>query len=73
MRRAVRIVLQTFDDAGNAVLVALEIDQPVALLVAAADMAGGLPAGVVACPGAILLRGQGLERTALVQVRTGRS
>src|ERR1700722_14643484 len=58
MRRAVRIVLETLDDAGNAVLVAFEIDQAVALLVSAADMARGLPARMVARPGAILLRGQ---------------
>ena len=69
MRCAVRIVFQTFDNAGNAVLVAFEIDQAVALLVSAADVTRGLAAGMVARSGAILLRGQGLERSALVQVR----
>src|SRR6185312_6958794 len=69
MRRAVGVVFQTLHDAGNAVLVALEIDQPVALLVAAADVPRGLPPGMIARPGAILLRGQRLERAALVQVR----
>jgi len=35
MRGAVRIVFQTFDDAGNPVLVAFEVDQAVALLMTA--------------------------------------
>src|SRR5882724_10813920 len=59
VRRAVRIVFQAFDDTGNPVLVTLEIHQPVALLVTAADVPRRLPAGVVAGAGAILLRGQG--------------
>ena len=53
MRSAVRIILEALDDARDSVLVALEIDQAVALLVAAADMARGLPAGVIARSGAI--------------------
>jgi len=69
MRSPIRIIFQTFDDAGNAVLVALEIHEPVALLVSAADVARGLTAGMIARSGAVLLGGQGLERPALVQVR----
>jgi len=56
MRSAVRIVFQALDDAGDAVLVALEIDQAIALLVPAADVPRGLPAGMVAGSGAVLLR-----------------
>src|SRR3984893_14504827 len=69
VRRAVRIVLQAFDHAGYPVLVALEIHESVALLVTAPDMPRRLPARMVARAGAILLRGQGFERSALVQVR----
>ena len=69
MRRTVRVVLQTLDDAGNPVLVTLEIDQPVALLVATADVPRGLPPGMVASSGPVLLGGERFERAALVQVR----
>src|ERR1700689_3136014 len=64
VRGAVRIVFETLDDARNAVLVALEIDQPVALLVTAADVARGLTAGMVARTGAVLLERQRLEGAA---------
>src|SRR5271170_3966886 len=69
MRGAVRIVFEALDHSRNPVLVALEINQTIALLVAAADVARGLAAGMVAGAGAILLGGQGLKRSALVQVR----
>ncbi len=69
MRRAVRIVFETLDDAGYPVLVALEIDQTVALLVSAADVAGGLPARMVARAGAVLLVVNDSSGPPLVQVR----
>src|SRR5882724_3117767 len=69
MRGAVRIIFQTLDDAGNPILVALEIDQAIALLMAAADVTRGLPARMVTSTGAVLLGGERLERSAFMQVR----
>ena len=54
---AVRVVLDGRDLGGHAVLVPLEVDDAVALLVAAALVAGGLAAVVVAATG-VVLRGQ---------------
>src|SRR5437879_8490149 len=66
--RAVRIVLQALHDSGNAVLVTLEIDDAVLLTRAAADVARGDAAGVVASAGLVLRASQRQVRTALVQV-----
>jgi len=68
VRGAVRIVFEPLHDARNAVLVALEIDDPVALLVTAADVAGGLAAGMVAGPVRFFLR-SATRAARLVQVR----
>jgi hypothetical protein len=66
---AVRIVLETFNHALDAVLVALEIDEPVLVVRAAALMARGDAAHVVATGMARLLDDQRLVRAALPQVR----
>src|SRR6266481_7043382 len=47
VRRAVRIVFQAFDHTGYPVLVALEVHEPVALLVTAPDVPRRLTAGMV--------------------------
>src|ERR1700742_3680098 len=65
MRSAVGIIFQPLDDSGNTVLVAQEIDQAVALLVAAADVARGLTAHGIAGAGAILLGSERCDRSAL--------
>src|SRR5580700_4167201 len=66
---AVRVVLEALDDTGDAVLVALEIDEAVLLARAAAVVARGDAAKVVARTGLVLVRGEPLVRAALVQVR----
>ena len=54
--RAVGVVLDRLDGGGDAVLVALEVDDAVELLVAAAAVLGGDDAVVVAAAGAALAR-----------------
>src|SRR5438132_849385 len=66
---AVRVVLDPLDDAGDAVLVALEVDDAVLLAHPAAMMARRDAAEVVAAPGRALVRGERHVRGALVQVR----
>src|SRR5215469_13596656 len=66
---AVRVVLEPLDDAGDAVLVALEVDDAVLLARAAALVARGDAAEVVAPAGLVLVRGELLARPALVEVR----
>src|SRR5690606_2053847 len=66
---AVGIVLGPLNHTGDAVLVALEIDNPVVLLVATAHMAGGDPTRVVAATAlGLLLQQRGIGRT-LVKIR----
>src|SRR5690606_17001115 len=67
VRAPVRVVLEPLDPAGDAVLVALEIDQPVVPLVTAADMARRDPALVVPAAALGLRRDQAFVRPALVQ------
>ena len=67
-RGAVRVVLDRRDLRGNAVLVALEVDDAVLLLVAAADEARGDPALAVAAAGLRLALGQRLLRRRLGDV-----
>src|SRR6185437_1602230 len=66
---AVGIVLEALDDTGDAVLVALEVDDAVLLPRAAADVARGDAAGVVAGPGLVLRVGERQVGAALVQMR----
>jgi hypothetical protein len=70
VRAAVRIVLQALDLGRDTVLVALEVDDPVMLLVPAAVMARGDVAVVVAAGLARLCVEQRVDRAPLVQ--TGR-
>src|SRR5262249_43227193 len=63
--RAVRVVLDRVDLRGHAVLLALEVDHAVAALVAAAVVARGDPAAVVAAALLAQLRGQRLVRLRL--------
>jgi hypothetical protein len=66
VRRAVGIVLDTLNAGRNAILVALEIDQPVMLLVPAANVTRGDTAVVVATTVTRLLLQQGsVGRTAV--------
>src|SRR5215831_796277 len=67
--RAVRVVLQALDDTGNTVLVALEVDKAVLLARAAAVMARGDAAGVVAPAGLALVGSEIEARATLVEVR----
>ena len=69
MRAAVRIVFEALDLRGDAVLVALEVDDPIVLLVAAALVPHRDVAVVVATRAALLALGERIHRTALVQVR----
>ena len=62
--RAVRVVLDRRQAGGHAELVALEVDPAVVLLLAAAAMADGHPAGVVAAGAADLRLEQRLVRLA---------
>src|SRR5205814_972235 len=66
---AVRIVLHALHHPGDAVLVALEVDDAVLLPRATAVVARGDAAEVVARAGLALRRGQWQVRSALVQVR----
>src|SRR5262249_51197606 len=66
--RAVRIVFEPFDDGRDAELIALEIDDPVAPLMAAATPAQGRAPGVVAATGAAQALGQRLLRLSLPQL-----
>src|SRR5690606_16311086 len=68
VRGAVRVVLDPLNARRDAFLVALEVDDPVVLLVATADVAGGDAAMVVAPTRPALLLEQGRMRRALVQV-----
>src|SRR5690606_36128202 len=65
---AVRVVLDALDAGGDAFLVALEVDDPVVLLVAAAHVARGDAPVVVAAAGAVLLLGQRRVRVTLVEL-----
>src|SRR5688500_6976597 len=69
VRSAVGIVLDALDAAGDAFLVALEVDDPVMLLRAAALVARRDATVVVAATGLRLLLGQRRVRRALVQAR----
>src|SRR5258706_11837143 len=64
---AVRVVLDRRDAGGNAELVALEVDPPIVLLLAAAAMANGQPALVVPAGAASL----GLEQRLVRRGRPG--
>src|SRR5262245_52982363 len=68
-RRAVRIVFDARHPRRHAVLVTTEVDQAIALLVAAADPAHRHVAIVVAAAGLELALGQRLERLAPAQLR----
>jgi hypothetical protein len=59
VRAAVRVVLDALDRAGNAVLVALEVDDAVALLVTATLMTRGDATVVVAPAGRLFLATSG--------------
>ena len=67
---AVGIVFETLDARGHVEFAALEIDDAIALLVAAALPAHGHAAGVVAAAIACLAFGQRLDGLALVKLRT---
>src|SRR5688572_3141622 len=69
VRRAVWIVFETLDHAHDAVLVPLEIDDAVLLARAAADMARGDAAEVIARTRLVLRNGERRVRVALVQMR----
>src|SRR5687768_6735692 len=69
VRGAVGIVLDALDAAGDAFLVALEIDQAVVLLVATTGMTDRDPTMVVATAGLALRLNQRSVRRTLVQVR----
>ncbi len=69
-RRTARIELQPLDQRRHAMLGALEIDDAIALLVAAAAPAHGDAAGVVAATFFGQAFGQRLDRTALVEAGT---
>ena len=62
VRAAVGIVLDALDRCGDAVLIALEIDDAVLALVAAADVADRDPAGVVSAAGLALILEEGALR-----------
>src|SRR5262249_9791828 len=66
---AVRVVLEPLDLRRNAVLVALEVDDPVVVLVAAALVAHRDVAVVVTARSALLALDERSDRPALVQVR----
>src|SRR4029077_18276237 len=66
---AVRIVLHALPPPGDAVLVALEVDDAVLLPRAAANVARGDAAEMVTRTGLVLVLGERLARSALVQVR----
>jgi hypothetical protein len=66
---AVRVVLDPLDGTGDAVLVALEVDDAVLLARAAADMTRGDAAETVAGASLVLVTRQRGVRIALVQVR----
>jgi hypothetical protein len=68
VRRAVRVVLDPLHARRDAFLVALEVDDPVVLLVATAAVTRGDPAIVVAPTRLRLRLGQRRVRAALVQV-----
>src|SRR3984957_14024289 len=69
VRGTVRIVFDTLDRAGNAVLVALEVDDAVLLPRTTADVTGGDATEMVARTGLALGHRQRRIRIALVQVR----
>ena len=69
VRRAVRIVLDALDAAGDSVLVALEVDHAVMVLVPASAVTRRDPSGVVATTRLGFLFHQGRMRRTLVQVR----
>ncbi len=62
------IVLQPLDLAGDIELAALEVDDAIGLLVAAAAEANGNAAGVVAAALLGLADGQRLDRLALIEL-----
>ena len=66
----VGVVLEALDRRRNVELAALEVDQAIAALVAAATVAHGHPPQVVAPARTVLAFGQGLDRLALPQFRT---
>ena len=68
-RRPVRVVLEPLDRRADAELAALEVDQAVAPLVAAAAMPDRDPAGIVAPAALGEALGQRLDRLALPQLR----
>src|SRR5690606_30960356 len=67
VRAAVRVVFQPLDAPRNAVLVALEIDDPIVVLVAAAAVANGHTPLIVAAAGLRQRHDEGLVRRPLVQ------
>ena len=66
---AVRIVFETFNNSGNTVFIALEVDDTVGLLVAAALMTNSDTAEIVTTGSAVLLFYEGCKRFAFVQFR----
>ena len=69
MRGTVRIVFEPLDLRADAVLVALEVDQAIGLLMAAASMPNRDVARVITARSANLRLGQRRQRLAFVQVR----
>src|SRR5690606_37742039 len=64
-RGPVRIVFEPLDRRGHVELAPLEVDDAIALLVAAANVPAGLPAVIVAPARLALALGQRLDRAAL--------
>jgi len=69
MSGTVRIVFETLDAGGNAVLVTNEVDDTISTLVAATLMTSGDVTVVVTAVNAVLLFGQSSERLALMEFR----
>ena len=69
MSGTVRIVFNTLDAGGNAVLVTNEVDDTISTLVAATLMTSGDVTVVVTAVNAVLLFGQSSERLALMEFR----
>jgi len=69
-RGAVRIIFQPLDGRRDVKLAALEIDDPVSLLMTAAAKPAGDAAMIIPAAGRMLALGQALDRLAFPQLRT---